>query len=183
MKRVLALVLIVAFICILGTIYAGEKNFQYVGASKCKMCHKSEKSGNQYGLWMERKHSKAYATLATAESKEVAQKAGVTGDPQKAKECLVCHVTAFEASDAQKAETLTLEEGVSCEACHGPGSEYKGMKVMKGIYAKTMKGADYGLIAPSEEVCVKCHNTKSPTYQKFEYAKAVKIVSHPVPKK
>ena len=111
-----------------------------------------------------------------------AEKAGIKGDPQQAAECLVCHVTAYNAPAAQKEATLTMEEGVSCEACHGAGSEYKSMKVMKDITAGKAKRADFGLIAPDEAVCKTCHNPKSPTYKEFKFEEAVKKIAHPLPK-
>ena len=183
MKRSLLLVILVAVLYLMGTTIAGEEVFKYVGVQKCKMCHKTAKSGDQYDKWQQSKHAKAYETLATAEAKAVAKKIGLAGDPQQAKECLVCHTTAFDAPVDQKMETLTLTEGVSCEACHGPGSGYKSMKVMKAIYAGTDKGEAYGLIAPTKEVCVTCHNTKSPTFKEFDFDKAIKIIAHPVPAK
>jgi len=88
---------------------------QYVGVNKCKMCHKSAKKGNQFGKWSESAHAKAYATLATDEAKAVAKKAGVSGDPQKAAECLTCHVTGYSAPASAKAATYKMEEGVTCE--------------------------------------------------------------------
>jgi nitrate/TMAO reductase-like tetraheme cytochrome c subunit len=121
--------------------------------------------------------------LATEESKELAKKAGVKGDPQQAKECLSCHVTGYAAAADLKEASLTIEEGVSCEACHGPGSEYKSLKVMKDITAGKAKGADFGLVAPDKELCVKCHNTKSPTYKEFKFEEAAKKIAHPLPAK
>ena len=156
--------------------------FKYVGASKCKICHMGAKHGNIYEKWQESKHSKAYATLATDQAKEVAVKAGVKGDPQQAPECLTCHVTGYKAAADQKDATYSLEEGVTCEACHGPGSAYKSMKVMKDITAGTVKGAEFGLVMPTNEVCVTCHNPKSPTYKEFKFAEAVKLIAHPLPK-
>ena len=189
MRKLAALIVITAFLIMMVNGFAQEtkkadaSKFNYIGVKKCKMCHKGEKKGNIFEKWQERKHSKAYATLATDESKEVAKKAGIKGDPQQAAECLVCHVTGYNAPDAQKDATLTLEESVSCEACHGPGSAYKSMKVMKGITAGTVKGCDFGLVDPDEEVCVQCHNPKSPTYKEFKYEEAVKLIAHPLPKK
>lgn len=156
--------------------------FKYVGANKCKMCHKGEKKGTIFEKWQESKHSKAYATLASEHAKEVAVKAGVKGDPQQAAECVTCHVTAYKAAADQKDATYALEEGVTCEACHGPGSAYKSLKVMKDITAGTAKGADFGLIKPTNEVCVTCHNPKSPTYKEFKFAEASKLIAHPLPK-
>jgi nitrate/TMAO reductase-like tetraheme cytochrome c subunit len=188
MRKLAALLVILAIILMNINLFAQEakkteaSKFKYIGASKCKMCHKGEKKGNIFEKWQERGHSKAYATLATEESKEVAKKGGIKGDPQQAAECLVCHTTAYKAPAAQKEATLTMEEGVSCEACHGPGSEYKSMKVMKDIAAGKVKLCDYGLITPDKEVCVKCHNPKSPTYKEFKFEEAVKLIAHPLPK-
>jgi hypothetical protein len=183
MKKILAGTLLMLVVIFLTTSFAAETAFKYVGVKKCTMCHKTEKSGNQYGLWLEDGHSKAYTVLATEEAKKVATAAGITGDPQQAKECLVCHVVAFDAPAEKKDVTLTLEEGVSCEACHGPGSEYKTMKAMKQIFAGEVKGADLGLVEPTEALCITCHNPKSPTYKEFKFEEAVKKIAHPVPAK
>lgn len=188
MRNLAALLVIAAFLIMSINGFAQQakkadvSKFKYIGASKCKMCHKGEKKGNIFEKWQESSHSKAYATLATEKSKEVAKKAGIKGEPQQAAECLVCHVTGYKAPAELKEATLTLEEGVSCEACHGAGSEYKIMKVMKDITAGTAKGADFGLIAPNKDVCVTCHNPKSPTYKEFKFDEAVKLIAHPLPK-
>ena len=110
----------------------------YVGVAKCQACHKTEKSGNQYGKWLDSKHAKAWATLASPEAKEVARKKGID-DPQKSDKCVKCHI-ATHGVEAKFIDTLTKEEGVSCEACHGPGSEYKALKVMKDRQAAIAAG-------------------------------------------
>ena len=46
------------------SLTAAGANFKYVGSEKCKMCHKTEKQGNQFGIWEASAHAKAYATLA-----------------------------------------------------------------------------------------------------------------------
>ena len=33
------------------------QEFTYVGAAKCKICHKTEKQGKQYPIWEEGKHA------------------------------------------------------------------------------------------------------------------------------
>ena len=94
-------------------------------------------------------------------------------DPQKSEKCLNCHVTGH---------GVAVEEGVGCESCHGPGSEYKTIKVMKKIFAGEVKGADYGLINPGEAQCKTCHNEKSPTYKTFDFKKKFAEIAHPVSK-
>jgi hypothetical protein len=183
MKRFFTLLTIVFVMLMVVALFAQKADnttFKYVGAKKCKMCHNKSKTGKQFSLWEKRGHAKAYETLASTESKEIAAEMGIKGSPQEAKECLVCHVTAYDAPADQKEITLTMEEGVSCEACHGPGSAYKNMKIMKDLHSGAAKAIDHGLIEPTAEVCVKCHNKKSPTYKEFVYEKAVKLIEHPV---
>ncbi|MBN2413939.1 cytochrome C554 [candidate division KSB1 bacterium] len=157
---------------------------QYVGAAKCKMCHMSKSRGDQFGIWQKSKHADAYNVLATDLAKEVAKKAGIEGNPQEAANCLKCHVTAYEAPASAKAATLTLEEGVGCEVCHGPGSLYKSMKVMKDLAAGTQDAKAVAFQTGSDEtMCKKCHNESSPTYKPFNYAEAQKLIAHPVPEK
>jgi cytochrome c553 len=67
---------------------------QFIGAAKCKNCHNSAKTGDQYGKWKEQKHAKAFESLATADAKKIAKDKGID-DPQKAEACIKCHSTAF----------------------------------------------------------------------------------------
>ena len=151
---------------------------QYIGANKCKMCHKNEKKGDQFGKWSNGPHAKAFATLATDEAKAVAKKVGVAGDPQKAAECLVCHVTAFSAPASAKEAIFKIEEGVGCESCHGPGSLYKSIKVMKALTAGTQDAAAVAYTKGDEKTCLTCHNEKSPTYKPFNFAEKWAKISH-----
>ena len=154
---------------------------QYIGSSKCKMCHMSAKRGDQFGKWSNGPHAKAFEVLATEEAKAVAQKAGVQTDPQKAPECLKCHVTAYDAPASAKADSYAMEEGVGCESCHGPGSLYKTMKIMKDLAAGTQDPEAVSFKAGDEATCLTCHNEASPTYKPFNYAEAWKQIEHPVP--
>jgi len=151
---------------------------QYVGASKCKTCHKIEAKGDQYTKWANSKHAKAYESLASEQSLAIGKEKGID-NPQTSDKCLVCHVTAFSAPAEQKSESYDMKEGVSCETCHGPGSDYKKMNIMKDIEAA--KAA--GLIIPTEATCAACHNDKSPTFKSFNFAEASKIIAHPNPAK
>ena len=188
MKKLTVSVVLIILFCVIGVTKSQEpaktdaSKFLYVGYKKCVMCHKGEKKGNIAEIWEKSKHAQAYAALATEQSKEIAKKAGVKGDPQQAAECLKCHVNAYNEPASKKDVTYTMEEGVSCEACHGPGLVYKNMKVMKDIYAGTAKAADFGLIEPTKEVCIECHNRKSPTYKEFKFEEEIKIIAHHVPK-
>lgn len=156
---------------------------KYVGVEACGVCHKNKAKGDQLGKWQESKHAQAYAVLATPEAKEIAKKKGIA-DPQKADQCLKCHVTAHgvdpaliePAAEGKKGHRV--EDGVGCESCHGPGSLYKPRAIMKVRAEAVAKG----LIIPDEKVCQKCHNPESPTYEKFVFAEMAKKIAHPIPR-
>lgn len=177
-KVMLNVLLIIVFVGVF-TITAFAEN-KYVGATTCKMCHSSKKSGEAYKIWEASAHAKAYATLASEESKKIATEKGIE-NPQEAAECLSCHITGHGKPATAFDKRYAKEEGVTCEACHGPGSAYKGMKVMKQIAAGEVKGADYGLVDPNEALCKTCHNEKSPTFKGFDFAEYVKKIAHPTP--
>lgn len=157
------------------------KEAKYIGSAKCaKMCHKGEKKGKQYELWQQRKHARAFKILGTDTAKIVAKSTGIKKDPQKADECLRCHVTAFGVKKELIEKTCTNEEGVGCEACHGPGSEYRKLSAMKNHD----KAVANGLVEQNEAVCTRCHNKESPTYKPFtSYEEEVKKIAHPIPEK
>ena len=159
-----------------------KTTFKYGGVATCKPCHLTSKSGAQYKIWAKGPHAKAYETLATPKAKEWAKEADIE-DPQKSEKCVKCHVTAYGVDAKLKGPKLKMAEGVSCEACHGPGSEYKKRKVMLDIYAGKVGGAKYGLVKPIKEVCVGCHNEESPAYQDFKFEELVAKIAHPIPKK
>lgn len=152
---------------------------KYVGAATCGMCHKSDAVGNQLKVWQESKHAKAFATLGTKEAKEIAEKAGVKGDPQKAPQCVKCHVTAFGVDPAMLGEKFKMEDGVQCEACHGAGGDYKAIKIMKDKKA----AIDNGLVIPDEKTCRGCHNEEAPTFKGFDFKERWKKIDHKRPEK
>lgn len=166
----------VCLFSVIKVVYAQEH--KYKGVSKCKMCHSSESKGNQYKIWAESEHAKAYAILGSEEAKATAKKVGLTTDPQKAPECLKCHVTAYGVNDNLKEESFNLSDGVQCESCHGAGSDYISISTMKD----KAKAIAAGLVIPTKEVCVKCHNPESPSYEEFNYDEFFKKIAHPLPK-
>lgn len=168
------------FVLLLGfvlTLSAQDKKFQYVGVKKCKTCHNTQKIGKQFDIWSQKKHANALVSLSSQESLEYA-KANNIADPTKDAGCLSCHATAASVDKSLLTESITIEEGVSCESCHGPGSEYKTMKIMKDKEASLANG----LIEPTEQVCLTCHNEKNPFHKPFDYKTAAAKIAHPIPK-
>ncbi len=130
------------------TLKWAESHHSYVGENNCKMCHKL-----QYDSWSKTKHAQAWAALKPAE--------------QAKPECAECHITGKTKSDS-------LLVNVGCEACHGPGSDYKSMKAMKD----PKLAAAAGLLPITEATCVRCHNARSPMFKAFDYKKALAAGIH-----
>lgn len=171
---------LVFFLAVLVFQVYAQDTPKYVGAGKCKTCHKRESIGDQYKIWENSQHAKAMKTLASAEAKKIAKEKGIA-DPAKDAKCTKCHST-YASVDAKMLDPktkLTLDEGVSCESCHGPGSEYKSNKVMKDQKLAISKG----LIIPDEKTCKGCHNSESPTFKSFDFKTAYAKIKHPVPEK
>ena len=135
---------------------AAPKQPVYVGARACGACHSGKGMGNQYGMWLHSKHSRAYAALARPESKQIAAISGLRQAPQEAPICLGCHATAYNSEEWEKDDTFHIEDGVQCEVCHGPGSEYMSEAVMRNK-DEAMKA---GLRMPDERFCMGCHIEK-----------------------
>ncbi|NUM37141.1 MAG: cytochrome C554 [Candidatus Brocadiae bacterium] len=159
--------------------FAMAQEAEFVGVKKCKMCHNKESLGKQYELWTKEKHSQAYKVLGTPKAKELATKMGVKENPQESGKCLKCHVTAYNFTEKRVSTKITLEEGISCESCHGAGSLYSKEDIMKKFQAACSKGLNVN----PKEVCKKCHNPESPTYKEFNYDKFFKEIAHPIPQK
>jgi hypothetical protein len=111
MRFATALVVFVGVIGLAVGIQAGDHEF--VGASKCKMCHKT-----QYNSWLETKHAKATETAMNSSERSFDDS------------CLQCHATNSDQSMA----------GVQCEMCHGGGADYAKMSIMKDPEQAKAKG-------------------------------------------
>jgi hypothetical protein len=146
----------VALIVAIGTAQeekAAEKKeapkHEYVGIKVCKLCHTKD---GVYPSWEKTPHANAWAEIDS-----------VKPGADKQKVCEGCHATGTTA----KGELLT---NVECEACHGPGSDYKSLKIMKDL--KLAK--ENGLIIPDSATCVKCHD-KSKAPKEYHAAMAEKF--------
>jgi len=152
----------------------------YVGADKCRSCHKKELIGDQYGKWKEGPHAKAFETLRGQKAIDIAKKKGISAPPHEAPECLKCHVTAYGVKPAAIKYPLDRVDGIQCESCHGPGNDYR----KKSVMSDHDKSVAKGLRDPGEDqkVCTSCHNQDSPTVVSFDFEKAKKEIEHPIPK-
>ncbi|MCX7833703.1 MAG: cytochrome c family protein [Ignavibacteria bacterium] len=161
-------------------IYGSKFQFQepkYVGVTKCvSACHKTESQGKQLDIWKNSQHSKAWKTLETEQSKKIAIEKGYKENPTEIIECVKCHLLGREIKPDELTSTFEKEEGVQCESCHGPGSEYMKMSIMKD----KNKCIEHGMIVYDniESLCIICHNESSPTYKPFEFETSWNKIKH-----
>jgi hypothetical protein len=167
---------ILSFLFFTVGLYAQHK---YVGVRVCSPCHKGDKKGNISEKWQKSKHATAYKTLESAESEKIAKSKGLKKPAKESPECLECHVTAFGVPASLLDAKFDIKDGVQCEGCHGPGSDYKSNAVMKD----RTKALAVGMILGSndEKLCLKCHNKKSPTFKGFKFAEDWAKIAHPAP--
>jgi hypothetical protein len=169
-KWLLILIILTSFILIL-TLFSQE--FTYVGAGKCKICHKTEKQGRQYPIWEESKHSQSFQALNTDKALEISQSAGIE-NPAESPECLKCHGSLYEKAPDFK------EEAVTCEICHGPGSAYKKLSIMKNREEAVQNGLIvYESLDAVKNHCLTCHEMAH--NQPFDFAQAWDKIKHPRP--
>lgn len=159
-------------------IMSGNK---YVGTKTCSMCHKQEKIGKQYVIWQNSKHAQAYKTLQTKEADKVAKDKGFKTKAVDTPECLKCHASGYDVEASLLTPKFKIEDGVQCETCHGPGSEYKSKKVMEDKKLAVEKGLI--IYDNPETLCMKCHNEESPFYKGFNFKERWAQIKHSVPNK
>ncbi len=173
MKKILLILIILMTLSLLLKLFSQE--FTYVGAAKCKICHRSEKQGQQFTIWEESTHSKSISALSSSEAPARAQEMGVD-NPAESPECLKCHAPLHEKAPELK------EEGVTCEVCHGPGSDYKKLSVMKSREESVKNGLIvYDSPEAIKKQCLSCHENAHGIPFDFD-AKWAKI-KHPRPEK
>src|SRR5215469_2907349 len=103
---------------------------KYTGPGSCSSltCHgsvqpRTENSvlQNEYSIWtVQDKHSRAASVLTNDVSKRIGRTLGI--QPETSRKCLDCH--ALNAPETDRARSFDGTDGVSCEGCHGPASEW-----------------------------------------------------------
>lgn len=180
MKEIKSYILLLAIIFSIVSFSFSQKALpvdtpKYIGVEKCAgACHKSESQGKQLEIWKGSKHSEAYKILETAEADKVAKDNGFTTPAKENLKCLRCHSTNADTELSE--ETFNIKDGVQCETCHGPGSIYKTISMMKDKRA----AKENGLVVhkEKEKFCTGCHNSNSPTFKGFNYDEYWEKVKH-----
>lgn len=111
----------------------------YATSNACAVCHK-----DIHDTWAGTLHSQAF-------SSPIFQQDWV--NQGSADSCLECHTTGFDATTSSYAE-----EGVACEACHGP--------MQQGHPDNPMP------VTPDYTLCAKCHKTTTDEWQASKHGQA-----------
>jgi len=182
-RYVPAIVLVVLFAGpVLRAHESAQKQPVYVGMRACAACHDGAGMGDQCSLWQQSKHARAYAVLAQPGAKAIAELSGIPQEPQDSSMCLGCHATGAHAEDWEKDETFHVEDGVQCEHCHGPGSEYMTESVMRD----RERAMAAGLNMPTTQDCMVCHAVKGShvavhDLPKLDLLEGLKRIAHSTP--
>lgn len=126
-----------------------RQNPSYIGSSACGACHASRASGSAQIDWQAGPHSDAFASLSSGDARHVLEERA-----NDISSCLPCHSTIAHAPIGERQERIQ-SEGVGCERCHGPGSEYSQSAVMRMEGGMIPLGGTPGTLSE----CGSCHVT------------------------
>jgi hypothetical protein len=106
-------------------------DYKYATMARCntKDCHgadaaKGSPALNEYNIWKSvDPHSKAFTTLYKAPSKAIGEKMSIAKVHESPK-CLTCHSKVVDPAQVVPNQKWSVQGGVSCEVCHGPGEKW-----------------------------------------------------------
>jgi SH3-like domain-containing protein len=151
----------------------------FVGVQACKNCHAGAHD-RQYAKWLSHFHSDAYQTLGKSYALAFAKKRGIDS-PTSDWRCVKCHVTAYGVGPDRKAAGYSDSEGVTCEACHGPGGAYLAIHDKRNADPKALQAAGFRIfrnLQQRDSFCRSCHNELSPTYKPFNVELFSEAIRH-----
>jgi len=118
---------------------------------------------NEYSTWVVKdKHAHAFEVLTNPVATRMARILGPdklgSAKAETAPKCLACHALSVPESD--RARTFDSTDGVSCESCHGPASNWLGPHTTKGwTHERSIAAGMRDLRDPVRraENCLTCH--------------------------
>lgn len=114
---------------------------------------------NEYSIWVvQDKHARAYNVLSNPVSTRIGKILNLDAPPNKSEKCLTCH--ALSVPPELRATTFSLEDGVSCENCHGPAVGWLGPHTTKDWkHEQSLKLGMYDTrdLVKRSEKCLSCH--------------------------
>jgi len=158
-----------------GTIIVPGLTYMGNGSCSAANCHGGDEAveqsgqmiGDEFWIWEEEDpHAKSFEILSNDVSKSIASKLGIE-DASASEACLSCH--AVTPPEGMRGPDFALEDGNSCESCHGPAEKWRQPHAEAGWTAaqRADLGADgllseWGLIDTSNVAyravtCANCH--------------------------
>jgi Cytochrome c554 and c-prime len=141
---------------------------RYVGVATCVSsgCHGSTQPlnasrilQNEYYTWLNHdRHANTYNILFNAASARIAKNMRLKKPANEEKICLDCHTTNVAASQVEG--QIDREDGVQCEACHGPASGWRAEHTEEGwTHAQSVgRGMiDLDDLRVRAHLCHRCH--------------------------
>lgn len=114
---------------------------------------------NEYYTWLNNDtHARAYNVLFNDRSARIAKNMRLRKRAYEENVCLDCHTTNVPANAVEGA--VDVEDGVQCEACHGPASGWRAEHTMEGwTHAQSVARGmiDLQKVSTRAAVCVACH--------------------------
>ncbi|HUP46353.1 MAG TPA: multiheme c-type cytochrome [Thermoanaerobaculia bacterium] len=161
----------IAAIALCATVAAPQAQAQqprYLGVASCAYsgCHGGTEPlqatsvlQNEYYTWLNRdRHAQAYNVLFDERSTRIARNMRLRTKAWEAAICLDCHTTHL--PDSAVEGTVDREDGVQCEACHGPASGWRDEHAEPGWTHEQSVAAgmiDLRDIVRRASLCVGCH--------------------------
>jgi hypothetical protein len=158
----------VAMLAMIGPVASQPPPHKFMGTGSCSSsnCHgavqpqkNSHVLQNEYSTWIKHdKHSKAYAALLSPEGKRMAAHLNIK-DATEEPRCLKCHAT-YVPEASLRGEKFQIEDGVSCESCHGAAEKWLSRHAQVGATHQENMANGLADVVTSEnraDLCLSCH--------------------------
>jgi hypothetical protein len=149
------------------SVAVGQEPPKYTGPGSCSSpsCHGAVQprnttsvQQNEYSTWViQDKHAQAFAVLSNPVSVRIAKILGLQS-AATAPRCLACH--SLDVPQDQRARMFDTSDGVGCENCHGPASNWLGPHTTRDWkHEDSVKAGMHDLrdLGKRTEQCLTCH--------------------------
>lgn len=144
---------------------------RFVGWQSCATsgCHGGGKGDDQVLIWKKDPHARAYGILISERSQRMAEALGI-GEAAKSNQCTQCHSPMHSAAPELVSSKLKQpNQGVSCEACHGPAESWLRFHTREDITHTQRVAAglrDLDSTFQKANACAGCHGNLPEALQK-----------------
>ncbi|MCB0353344.1 MAG: hypothetical protein KDD64_07470 [Bdellovibrionales bacterium] len=146
---------------------AGAEPAKHLGVASCSSsnCHgstsprKGDVLQNEFTTWFRHgQHSKAWKVLLDPDAQKIGKNLGMSS-PEKEPLCLSCHAT-YVPDKSLQGDKYTVEDGVSCESCHGAAEHWITSHTAKDSSHADNISKGMAELTPLDDrakLCLSCH--------------------------